>query len=161
MQKITPFLWFDTQAEEAANFYVSVFKNAKILNVSHYGEEGQEVTGKKPGTVMVADFEIEGQRFQAINGGPNYKISPAISFTIDCKDQEEVDYYWSKLTEGGREVQCGWLEDKFGVSWQVVPSMMSDLFAGDDKEAIGRTMNAMLGMVKLDIQKLQDAYDGK
>lgn len=162
MQKITPFLWFENQAEDAANFYVSVFKNSKILNTSYYGEEGQEVTGQKPGTVMVVDFEIEGQMFQVINGGPTFKINPAISFVIDCKDQEEVDYYWEKLTSGGgKEVQCGWLEDKFGVSWQVVPTVLNKLMADSDKEKSGRVMNAMLKMVKLDVQKLQDAYDGK
>ena len=161
MQKITPFIWFDTQAEEAGNFYTSVFKNSKILNTSYYGEQGQEVTGKAPGSVMVVEFEIEGQQFQVINGGPSFKVNPAISFVIDCKDQEEVDYYWSKLTEGGKEVQCGWLEDKFGVSWQVVPSILNKLLTDPDKEKAGRVMNAMLKMVKLDIQKFQDAYDGK
>ncbi len=162
MQKITPFLWFKDQAEEAAKFYVSVFKNAKITHTSYYTEVGQEQHGQKPGSVMVVEFEIEGQQFQALNGGDSFTITPAISFVIDCKDQEEVDYYWDKLTaDGGKEVQCGWLEDKFGVSWQVTPRILSDYMKDADKERAGRVMGAMMKMVKIDVQALQDAYDGK
>jgi predicted 3-demethylubiquinone-9 3-methyltransferase (glyoxalase superfamily) len=154
--KITPFLWFDGKAEEAANFYVSVFRgSSKILNVSRYTEGSPG----EAGTAMVVEFELHGLRFMALNGGPEYRFTPAVSFSIDCKDQEEVDWYWSRLTEGGREVQCGWLEDKFGLSWQVVPSVLPDLLGSDDENKAGAVMQAMLKMVKLDVKTLQDAYD--
>lgn len=161
MQKITPFLWFNDNAEEAVNFYTSVFKNSKILNISRYGEESVEVSGRPAGSVMTASFEIEGQKFMALNGGPIFKFTEAISFVIDCKDQEEVDYFWEKLSEGGEKSQCGWLKDKFGVSWQVVPEALGDLVGGPDEEGAGRAMAAMLKMTKLDIAELQRAYDGK
>jgi len=157
MQKITPFLWFDGRAEEAANFYTSVFKNSKIGTVSRYGEGGP---GPK-GSVMSATFQLEGQEFIALNGGPHYSFTPAISFFIHCETQEEVDHYWDKLSEGGRTVQCGWLQDKFGLSWQVVPTILSKLLNDKDPAKSKRVMQAMLKMIKLDIQGLKDAYEGK
>lgn len=153
--KITPFLWFDGQAEEAVNFYVSVFKNAKI----HHVTRNTEAAPGETGAVLLIEFELDGQRFMALNGGPDFKFTPAVSFSIDCKDQAEVDYYWSRLTEGGREVQCGWLEDKYGLSWQVVPSVLPELLGSDDRKKADAAMAAMMNMVKLDIAKLQAAYD--
>lgn len=161
MQKVTPFLWFDNQVMDAAKFYVSVFKNSKILNDSHYGDEGQEITGKPKGEVMVVQFELDGQKFSALNGGPHFKFTEAISFLIDCKDQEEVDYYWNKLSEGGQESQCGWLKDKFGLSWQVVPEALSELMSDPDEAKSDRVMAAMLKMTKLDAATLKKAYEGK
>lgn len=156
MQKLTPFLWFDGKAEEAANFYTSVFKHSKIKHVARYPEGAPGPAG----TAMLVDFEIEGQGFQAVNGGPYYTITPGISFVIDCADQAEVDYYWDKLLEGGSAQQCGWLTDQFGVSWQVVPKILGQLVGSDDREKAGRAMQAMMGMVKLDVAELQRAYDG-
>ena len=162
MQSITPCLWFDSQAEEAANFYVSIFKNSKITKVQRYGEEGKEHHRKPVGSVMVAAFEINGQPFTALNGGSLFEISEAVSFQVMCDSQEEVDYYWEKFTaDGGNAVQCGWVTDKFGVSWQVVPTKLFELIDGKDAEKSGRAMGAMMQMVKLDIAKLQAAYDGK
>jgi len=163
MQKITPFLWFDNQAEEAAKFYTSVFKEGKIGTISRYGKEGYEVHHQKEGTALVVPFEIFGQQFQAINGGPVFKFNEAVSFLISCDNQAEVDYYWDKLGEGGdpRAQRCGWLKDKFGLTWQVVPKQLDALMADKDKAAAGRTMNAMLKMKKLDIAALQAAHDGK
>ena len=161
-QKITPFLWFDNNAEEAAAFYTSIFSDSGVGDKASYDEASSEVSGQPKGSVMVVDFEIAGQKFIALNGGPQFKFNESISFVIDCANQEEVDYYWSRLTaDGGEESMCGWLKDKFGVSWQVTPSVMSDLIGGPDKEGSKRAMEAMLKMRKLDIQKLQDAYDGK
>ncbi|MDP9106253.1 MAG: VOC family protein [Candidatus Eremiobacteraeota bacterium] len=154
-KKITPFLWFDGQAEDAANFYVSVFENAKINSVSRYGDD----TPGEPGTVMTVAFELDGQEFVALNGGPEYTFTPAVSFSIDCKTQAEVDHFWDRLTEGGRPVQCGWLQDKFGLSWQVVPSVLPELLQDDDDAKADAVMQAMLKMVKLDIDALQEAYD--
>ncbi len=156
-QKITPFLWFDNNAEEAINFYVSIFKNSKILNVSRYGEGGP---GPK-GTVMSATFQLEGQDFMALNGGPHFKFTEAISLFIKCETQEEVDELWEKLSEGGSKSRCGWLKDKFGLSWQVVPTILGELLQSKDPEKSKRVMQALLQMDKLDIQKLKDAYDGK
>ena len=156
-QKITPFLWFDNQAEDAMNFYISVFKNSKVGEIARYGEAGPGPAG----SVMTATFELDGQHFIALNAGPHFKFTEAISFVIDCQDQEEVDYYWNKLTEGGQESQCGWLKDKFGLSWQVVPTMLSKLFNTPDKEKANRAMKAMMQMKKLDIASLQKAYDGQ
>lgn len=153
--KITPFLWFDGQAEEAVKFYVSVFKNAKI----HHVMRNTEASPGETGTALVIEFELDGQRFMALNGGPEYKFTPAVSFSIDCRDQAEVDYYWDRLTEGGREVQCGWLEDKYGLSWQVVPSVLPELLGSDDRKKADAAMQAMMEMVKLDIAELQAAYD--
>ena len=155
-QKITTCLWFDTQAEEAADFYVSVFDGSKILNAARYGDDGPGPAGQ----VMTVEFEIEGRKFLALNGGPAFSFSEAVSFVIDCSSQEEVDRYWSALTAGGAESQCGWLKDKFGVSWQVVPSVLSQLLGGPDQEGAQRAMQAMLGMRKLEIAELQAAYDG-
>jgi predicted 3-demethylubiquinone-9 3-methyltransferase (glyoxalase superfamily) len=158
MQKITPFLWFDTQAEDAAKFYTSIFKNSKIGELSYYGEEGKEVHGMPAGSVMTAAFQIEGQGFVGLNGGPTFKFTEAISFAIDCEDQEEVDYFWEKLTaDGGEESVCGWLKDKYGVSWQVVPKRLNELMNDPDKEKAGRVMNAMLKMKKIVVSELEDA----
>lgn len=154
VQKITPFLWFSGQAEKAAKFYVTVFKNSKIHGITRYtpGSPG------KAGSVMTVDFQLEGQPFVALNGGPIYKISPAISFVINCGTQKEVDYYWARLTQGGKAVQCGWLEDKFGVTWQVVPSKMGRYLGGKNPKKAQAAMQAMLKMVKLDIKELESAY---
>lgn len=160
-QKITPMLWFDNQAEEAAKFYTSIFKNSKMLTESVYPETGQEVHGMEPGSPMVVEFELEGQRFTALNGGPVFKFTEAISFVVDCKDQAEVDYFWEKLLAGGgQESQCGWLKDKFGVSWQVTPSAMEELMSKADKAGKERIMGAMMKMVKFDIKKLEEAARG-
>lgn len=153
MQKITPFLWFDDNAEEAMNFYVSVFKNSKVGSVSRYGEAGP---GPK-GTVMSATFQLEGQEFMALNGGPQFKFTPAISFFVDCETQEEVDALWEKLSAGGRKDRCGWLQDKFGVSWQIIPSALRRLLNGNDPAKSQRVMKAMLQMDKIDIKRLEEA----
>lgn len=155
MQKITPFLWFDGKAEEAMNFYVSVFKNSKVGAVTRYGDAGP---GPK-GSVMSVTFDLDGQSFYALNGGPQFTFSPAISFFVNCETQEEVDELWEKLSEGGGIHQCGWLHDKFGVTWQIVPSVLWKLLHGSDPAKSAATMRAMMKMVKLDIQTLQDAYD--
>jgi predicted 3-demethylubiquinone-9 3-methyltransferase (glyoxalase superfamily) len=159
MQKITPFLWFDDKAEEAAEFYVSVFKNSKITSKMHYGDE---VPGPK-GKVMTIAFELEGQAFTALNGGPveGFTFSPATSFVISCANQTEVDYYWEKLSADPAAEQCGWLRDKFGITWQVVPKVLGELLGGPDPEKAKRATKAMLQMKKLDIAALQKAYDGK
>jgi predicted 3-demethylubiquinone-9 3-methyltransferase (glyoxalase superfamily) len=157
MQKITPFLWFDNNAEQAVNFYTSIFKNSKIGTIARYGDAGP---GPK-GTVMTASFQIEGQDFVALNGGPVYKLTPAISFVVNCQNQDEVDWYWDKLSEGGEKVQCGWLTDKFGVSWQIVPTILTQLLQDKDPARSKRVMEAMLKMVKLDIAELKKAYDAK
>ena len=154
MQKITPFLWFKDQAEEAMNFYVSIFKNSKAISVSRYGEAGP---GPK-GSVMVAKFQLDGQEFLGLNGGPMFTFSPAISFVVNCKTQEEVDEYWEKLSAGGATNQCGWLTDKFGLSWQVVPTILGELVADKDPEKSNRVMEAMLKMTKIDIETLKQAY---
>ncbi|MEI6462477.1 MAG: VOC family protein [bacterium] len=157
MQKITPFLWFDNRAEEAIDFYTSIFKDTKVLNKSYYGKENPN---GKEGTLMTATFVLQGQEFTALNGGPVYKFTPAISFLVNCDTKEEVDFLWSKLTEGGKEVQCGWLEDKFGLSWQIVPNLFMKLVSDPDPEKSGRVMSAMMKMTKLDSDMLQKAYDG-
>jgi predicted 3-demethylubiquinone-9 3-methyltransferase (glyoxalase superfamily) len=157
MQRITPFLWFDDNAEQAAKFYTSIFKNSKIKGVSRYGEAGP---GPK-GSVMVVNFELDGQEFIALNGGPQFKFTEAISFVVNCKTQKEVDHYWSKLSKGGQEVQCGWLKDKFGLSWQVVPTILSELMRDKDPKVRERVMKQMLQMVKLDIEPLKQAAKGK
>ena len=157
MQKITPFLWFDDNAQEAVNFYTSIFKGSKIKNVSRYGDAGP---GPK-GTVMVMTFELEGQEFMALNGGPQFQFTEAISLVVNCKNQEEVDHYWNKLSKGGQEVQCGWLKDKFGLSWQVVPTILGELMQDKDPAKRERVMKAMLGMVKMDVEGLKRAAEGK
>ena len=156
MQKITPFLWFDGKAEEAMNFYVSVFKNSKVGRVTRYGEAGP---GPK-GTVMSATFQLEGQEFFALNGGPQFTFSPAISFFVNCETQREVDELWEKLSQGGREDQCGWLQDKYGLSWQIIPSVLGKMLQDKDSKKSQRVMKAMLQMKKIDIKGLQQAHDG-
>ncbi len=164
MQKITPFLWFDDQAEEAAKFYTSIFKNSKVGKIVRYGEEAAKISksGRPPGSVLTVEFEIEGQKFVALNGGPLFKFNESISFVVNCETQEEVDYFWKKLTaDGGQESQCGWLKDKFGVSWQVVPTILPELLSDKDAAKSERVMKAMVQMVKLDIGKLKAAAQGK
>lgn len=155
-QKITTFLWFDTNAEEAVNFYVSVFKNSKIIGTAHYGEAGP---GPK-GSVMTIDFELDGERFTALNGGPTFKFTEAISLMVHCETQEEIDYFWEKLSEGGQKVECGWVKDKFGLSWQVVPNILPQLLLGDSQKS-DRVMKAVMQMKKLDIAELQKAAEGR
>ena len=155
MQKITPFLWFDDKAEEAMNFYVSIFKNSKRGRISRYGEAGP---GPK-GTVMVATFQLEGQEFIALNGGPHFKFTEAISLVVNCETQDEVDAFWEKLSEGGSKGQCGWLKDKYGLSWQIVPTVLGELMSDPDPEKTKRVMTAMLRMTKLDIKTLKQAYE--
>ena len=161
MQTITPCLWFDSNAEEAVNFYTSVFKNSKIGNILRYGEAGYEVHGMPAGTVLTIEFELNGQAFTALNGGPIFKFNEAVSFQIPCESQEEVDYYWGKLTPGGDETaqQCGWLKDKFGLSWQVFPMVLIEMLQDKDAAKSGRVMRAMLQMKKIDIKRLQQAYE--
>jgi predicted 3-demethylubiquinone-9 3-methyltransferase (glyoxalase superfamily) len=155
MQKITTFLWFDNNAEEAANFYVSIFKNSKILNVARYGDAGP---GPK-NTVMTVNFELNGQEYIALNGGPRFRFTEAISFVVNCETQEEVDYFWSRLSEGGEESRCGWVKDKFGLWWQVVPTELGKLMSDPDPQKAQRVMAAMLQMGKIDIEALQRAYE--
>ncbi|MDR3639536.1 MAG: VOC family protein [Isosphaeraceae bacterium] len=154
-QKITPFLWFDHQAEEAAAFYTSIFPDSKVLKVVRYGEAGPGPAG----SAMTVEFQLQGQVFVALNGGPHFKFTEAISFVVNCQTQEEVDVYWEKLAAGGSEVQCGWLKDKFGLSWQIVPTLLPELLNDPDPEKSGRVMKALLTMKKLDIRALKQAYD--
>jgi len=162
MQKITPFLWFDDNAEEAVKFYTSIFKNSKIGKIARYDEAGEKAAGRAAGSVMTVEFQLEGQDFIALNGGPHFKFTEAISFVVSCKTQAEVDYYWNKLTaDGGKEVQCGWLKDKYGLSWQVVPTILPELLSDKDAAKSQRVMEAMLQMVKLDIKKLKQAEERK
>jgi predicted 3-demethylubiquinone-9 3-methyltransferase (glyoxalase superfamily) len=157
MQKITPFFWFDSQAEEAANFYVSIFKDSKIINVARYGDAGP---GPK-GSVMLVNFQLEGQDFMALNGGPNYTLTPAFSLFVSCETQAEVNQLWGKLTDGGEEVQCGWLKDKFGMSWQIIPKALMELMQDKDPVKSQRVFKAMLQMKKIDIEGLKRAYRGE
>jgi predicted 3-demethylubiquinone-9 3-methyltransferase (glyoxalase superfamily) len=161
IQKITPFMWFDKQADEAAKFYVSIFKNSKIGEVTKYGKEGYEFHKMEEGTVMTVNFDIEGQKFVALNGGPMFKFNEAISFQVLCETQEEVDHYWEKLSEGGdvKAQQCGWLKDKYGVSWQIVPTILSKMIKDEDTKKSQRVIKAMLQMHKLDIKTLYEAYE--
>ena len=164
MQKITPFLWFDNQAEEAAKFYASIFKDSKIGRILPYGDEAAKVSksGRPAGSVLTIEFEIEGQKFTALNGGPQFKFNESISFVVNCETQKEVDYFWEQLTaDGGQESQCGWLKDKFGLSWQVVPTALIEMLQDEDAEKSERVMKAMLQMQKIDINKLKAAYAGK
>ena len=156
-QKITPCLWFDTQAEEAAKFYASVFKNSKVGKITRYGKEGFEVHGKKAGTVMTVEFEIEGQKFLALNGGPHFKFNEAVSFQVPCETQEEIDYFWSTLAKDGEEGRCGWLKDKFGLSWQVIPKALPEMLMDGNSETAQRVMRSMLQMRKIDIAALRRA----
>lgn len=155
-QKIIPSLWFDTEAEEAANFYISIFESSCILNIARYTEAGP----RPAGTVMTVEFELNGQRFVGINGGPQFTFDEAVSFQISCETQDEIDYFWDRLTDGGEESQCGWLKDRYGLSWQVVPTGMEELFASPDTERTWRAMEALLKMRKLDIAAIRNAADG-
>ncbi|HEX9020479.1 MAG TPA: VOC family protein [Nitrospirota bacterium] len=159
IQKITPFLWFDDQAEEAVKFYTSIFRNSKIRRITRYDEESAKAAGKPKGTVMTVEFELEGQEFVALNGGPQFKFTEAVSFVVNCDSQDEVDYYWEKLTEAGdvQAQQCGWLKDKYGLSWQIVPRVMLDLLKDPDPDRARRVMKAMLQMKKIDIETLKKA----
>jgi predicted 3-demethylubiquinone-9 3-methyltransferase (glyoxalase superfamily) len=161
MQKITPFLWFDDNVEEAVKFYTSIFKNSKIGKIARYDKAGEKAAGRPAGSVMTIEFQLEGQEFVALNGGPHFKFTEAISFVVNCQAQEEVDYYWEKLSEEGKEVQCGWLKDKYGLSWQVVPTILPELLSDKDAAKSQRVMEAMLQMVKLDIKKLKQAAERK
>jgi predicted 3-demethylubiquinone-9 3-methyltransferase (glyoxalase superfamily) len=161
VQRITPFLWFDTQAEEAVNFYVSLFKNSKIRRTARYDEEGAKAAGRPKGSVMTVAFELDGQELVALNGGPVFKFTEAISFVVNCETQAEVDHFWNGLSAGGQQVQCGWLKDRFGVSWQVVPTVLPEMLTDRDPEKAKRVMAAMLKMVKLDIATLKQAYEGR
>ena len=162
IQKIAPCLWFDDRAEEAAEFYIGIFSNSKIVNISHYGEAGKEIHGKLAGSVLTVSFELDGQKFTTLNGGPDFKFNEAISFQVDCEDQAEVDYFWEKLSMSGDQAaqQCGWLKDKYGVSWQIVPRVMTEMLNDADVEKAQRAMTAMLKMKKLDIDELKRAYAG-
>lgn len=161
-QKITSNLWFDRQAEEAAKYYTGIFRDSEILRTTHYSKEGFEIHKMPEGTVMTVDFTIEGQKFVALNGGPAFQFNEAISFIVNCKNQQEVDYYWEKLSQGGdpQAQVCGWLKDKFGVSWQIVPEQLPEMIGDSDREKSDRVMRAMLQMKKLDIHALEDAYEG-
>src|SRR5215472_3958713 len=160
MQKITPFLWFDNQAEEAVKFYTSIFKNSKVGRIARHTEEAAEKTGHLVGSVLTIEFEIEGQQFVALNGGPLFKFNESVSFVLNCESQEEVDFFWGKLTSGGgEESACGWLKDQFGLSWQVVPTVLIDMLHDADCEKSGRVMQAMLQMKKIDIKTLKEAYE--
>lgn len=160
MQKITPCLWFDNQTEEAANFYTSIFPNSKIGKILRYDAASAKVSGQPEGAVLTVEFELNGEQFMGLNGGPIFKFTEAVSFTVDCKDQEEVDHYWNKLTaDGGKEVECGWLKDKFGLSWQIVPTILPQLLSDPDKGKAGRAMQAMLQMKKIIIADLEKAVE--
>jgi predicted 3-demethylubiquinone-9 3-methyltransferase (glyoxalase superfamily) len=159
-QKITSFLWFNNQAEAAVKFYTSIFKNSRIGKIARYNKAGEKVSGRKAGSVMTVEFQLEGLDFVALNGGPLFKFTEAISFVVNCKDQKEVDYFWKKLSAGGKKVQCGWLTDKYGLSWQIVPTALGELLSTKDAAKSQRVMEAMLKMVKLDIKKLEAAAKG-
>lgn len=159
MKRITPCLWFDDKAEEAVKFYVSIVPHSKIRNVARYGEEGAKISGRPKGTVMTVTFELDGQEFMALNGGPVFKFSPAISFIVNCETQQEVDRLWEKLSEGGEKEQCGWLKDKYGVSWQIVPTVLGEMLQDKDPKKSERVMKALLQMKKIDIRGLRQAYE--
>jgi predicted 3-demethylubiquinone-9 3-methyltransferase (glyoxalase superfamily) len=159
-QKISPCLWFDTEAEDAAKFYTSVFENSAIKQISRYGNAGREVHGKEPDSVMVVEFEIEGQTFAALNGGPHFKFNEAVSFQVMCDTQAEIDYFWSKLSQDGREGQCGWLKDKYGLSWQVVPSELPELITDTSGARLDRVIGAVMQMKKFDIEAIKHAHAG-
>jgi predicted 3-demethylubiquinone-9 3-methyltransferase (glyoxalase superfamily) len=163
IRAITPCLWFDNEAEEAARYYTGIFKNSRIGKISRYGEAGREITRKAPGSVMMVSFELEGQPFAALNGGPEFKFNEALSFMIPCRDQKELDYYWDKLSQGGdpRAQMCGWLKDKYGLSWQVIPAMIDEMLGDPHSERSQRAMEAMLKMKKIDIATLERAYAGE
>ena len=160
--RISPCLWFNTEAEDAANFYTGIFKNSRITNIGRYGEGGQEIHGRATGSVMIVVFELDGQQFSALNGGPHFQFTPAISLQVDCKTQAEVDHYWDRLSAGGdpKAQQCGWLKDRFGLSWQIVPDIVPKLLGDAGSPKSQRAMNAMMQMKKPDIAAMQRAYDG-
>jgi predicted 3-demethylubiquinone-9 3-methyltransferase (glyoxalase superfamily) len=160
MQKITPFLWFNDNVEEAVKFYASIFKDSKIGRIARYGEEAAQKTGRPKGSVMTVEFELEGQQFVGLNGGPMFKFTEAVSFVVNCETQEEVDYFWEKLSEGGEKSRCGWLTDKFGLSWQVVPTVLIDMLHDKDPGKSQRVMEAVLQMDKIDIDSAKQAYQG-
>ena len=159
MQKITPFLWFDNQAEEAVNFYVSVFKDSKIGKVTRYDEASSKASGQPQGSVMTIEFQLAGQDFIALNGGPQFKFTEAVSFSVDCKNQQEVDEFWEKLSAGGEEGPCGWLKDKYGLSWQITPTVLVEMLNDPNTEKAQRVMKAMLQMKKIDIKTIEEAYE--
>jgi predicted 3-demethylubiquinone-9 3-methyltransferase (glyoxalase superfamily) len=158
MQKITPFLWFNDQAEEAAKFYVSIFTNSKIVSVTRYGDAGAKVSGRPKDSVMTVEFKLAGQKFVALNGGPHFNFTEAVSFVVKCRTQKELDRFWKKLSTGGKESQCGWLKDKYGLSWQIVPAKLAELLGGKDARRSERVMQALIQMVKIDIKSLKKAY---
>jgi predicted 3-demethylubiquinone-9 3-methyltransferase (glyoxalase superfamily) len=160
-QKITPCLWFDSQAEQAAQFYISIFDNSKICAISRYSKAGFEAHGKQSGSVMTVAFEIDGQAFLALNGGPNFKFNEAVSFQINCETQEEIDYFWNKLTENGQEGPCGWLKDRYGVSWQIVPTVLPEMLMDADAGKVERVTSALLQMKKFDVAALKRAHMGE
>jgi len=160
IQKVSPFLWFDKDAEEAAKLYTSIFKRSRILGVTRYDEAGSKASGMPKGSVMTVAFQLEGQTFTALNGGPVFKFSPAVSFVVSCKDQKEIDHFWNKLSKGGKENQCGWLDDKYGVTWQIVPTVLTKMLQDKDKEKVGRVTEAFLKMKKFHIATLKQAYRG-
>jgi predicted 3-demethylubiquinone-9 3-methyltransferase (glyoxalase superfamily) len=160
-QKISPCLWFDTQAEEAANYYVSIFKNSSVGRISRYGKEGYEIHGKEAGSIMTVEFQLEGVTFVALNGGPHFKFNEAISFQVACETQGEIDYFWSRFTKDGQEGPCGWLKDKYGVSWQIVPTVLPQMLMDADSEKVQRVTKAFLQMKKFDIEQLKRAYEGR
>ncbi|MGE5293648.1 MAG: VOC family protein [Solirubrobacterales bacterium] len=159
MQKITPFLWFDNQAEEAAQFYTSLFNNSRITGITRYGDAGAKASGQPKGAVMTVTFTLDGQEFVALNGGPVFTFSPAISFVVNCGNQEELDEFWERLSEGGEIIECGWLKDRYGVSWQIVPAALNRMLQNPDTGKSERVMNAMLRMKKLDLRTLEEAYE--
>ena len=161
IQKITPFLWFDKQAEEAANFYVSIFRNSKITGVTHYDESSANASGMPAGSVMTVAFQLEGQEFVALNGGPVFTFTNAVSFVVNCDTQEEIDYYWDRLTDGGEVIECGWLKDRYGLAWQVTPAIWQEFLSDPDPEKAKRYMEALMKMKKLDIAELKRAWEGK
>jgi predicted 3-demethylubiquinone-9 3-methyltransferase (glyoxalase superfamily) len=162
VQKITPFLWFNTNAEEAVKFYASIFKNSRVGNATRYDEAGAQASGQPKGSVMTIPFELEGQTFTALNGGPHFKFTEAVSFVVNCENQEEVDYFWEKLASGGgQEIECGWLKDKFGVAWQITPTILLEMIQDKDPEKAKRAFAAMLKMKKIDIATLKRAYEGR
>lgn len=160
MQKITTFMWYDDKAEEAANFYVSIFKDSKISGITHYGESGSKASGRPEGSVMTVEFQLDGQDFTALNGGPHFKFTEAISLVVNCETQEGIDSYWEQLLQGGVESQCGWLKDKYGLSWQVVPAVLKEMLQDKDPQKAEQVMAAMLEMKKLDLARLKQAYEG-
>lgn len=160
IHNITPCLWFDDQAEEAANFYVSIFEPSKILKILHYTEAGHEIHGKPAGSVLTVEFELNGQRFTALNGGPEFQFTEAVSLEVHCETQEEIDYYWEKLSENGEKGVCGWLKDKYGLSWQVTPTALGEMLSDPDEEKVNRVMDSLLQMKKLEIAELEKAFAG-